>query len=90
VFTVVNIAVLVLRRSPVDHEHFSAPTVLPYLGALTCGFLVGPWTGRDTVEYRIAGGMLAGGIVLWLLTWTWNRSVRAKKTGFRDPDQIGG
>ena len=27
VFTVVNIAVLVLRRSPVDHEHFRAPTV---------------------------------------------------------------
>ena len=25
VFTVVNIAVLVLRRSPVDHEHFRAP-----------------------------------------------------------------
>ena len=29
VFTVVNIAVLVLRRDPVDHEHFRAPTALP-------------------------------------------------------------
>ena len=26
VFTVVNIAVLVLRRDPVDHDHFRVPT----------------------------------------------------------------
>ena len=29
VFTVVNIALLVLRRQPVDHEHFRTPTFLP-------------------------------------------------------------
>jgi Amino acid permease len=32
VFTVVNIAVLVLRRDRVDHQHFRTPTMLPILG----------------------------------------------------------
>ena len=88
VFTIVNVAVLMLRRSPVEHAHFRAPTWLPYLGALTCAFLVGPWTDRDTVEYKIAGGMIAVGIVLWVLTWLTNRGVRAKKTGFRHPEDL--
>ena len=55
VFTVVNVAVLVLRRDPVGHEHFRTPTFLPVLGALACAFLAGPWTGRDAVQYTIAG-----------------------------------
>ena len=90
VFTIVNVAVLVLRRDSVDHEHFVAPSVLPVLGALACAFLIGPWTDRDTVEYQIAGGMIALGILLWALTWMTNRGIRAKKTGFRDPNQLGG
>jgi APA family basic amino acid/polyamine antiporter len=90
VFTIVNIAALVLRRSPVEHRHFVSPTVLPVLGALTCAFLVGPWTDRDTVQYKIAGGMIALGVALWLVTWLWNRGVRAKKTRFRHPDELGG
>ena len=68
VFTIVNIAVLVLRKKPVDHEHFRAPTILPLLGAVSCAFLVGPWTGRPTVQYAIAGILLAIGVVLWLVT----------------------
>ncbi|MDQ4084405.1 MAG: APC family permease [Actinomycetota bacterium] len=89
VFTVVNIAVLVLRRQPVGHDSFRAPTVIPVLGALTCAFLVGPWTGRDTAEYKVGGVLLLVGIVLWVLTWMWNRGVRAKRTGFRDIDHLG-
>ena len=34
VFTVVNVAVLVLRRDPVEHKHFRTPTILPVLGAI--------------------------------------------------------
>lgn len=68
VFTVVNVAVLVLRKDKVDHDHFEAPTIMPILGAITCAFLVGPWTGRDTVQYAIAGVLLALGVVLWLVT----------------------
>jgi hypothetical protein len=36
VFTAVNIAALVLRKTPVSHEHFRAPWVMPVLGAMTC------------------------------------------------------
>lgn len=68
VFTVVNIAVLVLRKDKVDHEHFRAPPGMPVLGAVTCAFLVGPWTGRDPVQYAIAGALLAIGVVLWFVT----------------------
>ena len=34
VFIGVNVAVLVLRSDPVDHDHWHAPTVLPILGAI--------------------------------------------------------
>jgi basic amino acid/polyamine antiporter, APA family len=68
VFTIVNIAVLVLRKNTVDHEHFRAPTILPVLGAASCAFLVGPWTGRPSVQYAIAGVLLAIGILLWFVT----------------------
>jgi len=67
VFVVVNIAVLVLRRDPVAHGHFRTPTLLPVLGALSCAFLAAPWTGRDLVQYEIAGLLMAIGIGLWLL-----------------------
>ncbi len=68
VFTVVNIAVLVLRKDRVGHTHFVSPTVLPILGAVTCAFLAGPWTGRDPVQYKVAGVLLGIGVVLWLVT----------------------
>ncbi|UNX53712.1 APC family permease [Georgenia sp. TF02-10] len=89
VFTIVNVAVLVLRRTPVDREHFRSPGPLPYVGALTCAFLVGPWA-QDPVEYRIAGVMLGLGVVLWFLTFLWNRAVRAKTTRFEDPAALDG
>ena len=88
VFTVVNIAVLVLRRDPVEHGHFRTPTFLPVLGAASCAFLAGPWTGRASVQYEIAGILLGVGIALWALTWLTNRGIRAKKTGFRDIEHM--
>ena len=89
VFTIVNIACLVLKRAHhVQHKHFTAPVVLPVLGALTCAFLVGPWTDRDPVQYTIAGWLLGLGVVLWVLTWLWNRGARGKKTGFREVDDL--
>lgn len=69
VFTIVNIAVLVLRRRPVAHPHFKAPTILPVLGALVSVFLVGPWSGREVKEYGIAGVLLLVGLVLWVITY---------------------
>jgi amino acid transporter len=67
VFVAVNIAVLVLRSDPVTHEHFRTPSLLPVLGALACAFLAGPWTGRDPVQYKIAGILMAIGVGLWLV-----------------------
>ena len=68
VFAVVNVAVLVLRKQPVDHKHFRTPTVLPIIGAITCLYLVFPWTsGRPAAQYTIALGLLAIGILLWVV-----------------------
>ncbi|MFQ6170600.1 APC family permease [Oryzobacter sp. R7] len=90
VFTIVNICVLVLRKDVIDRRHFVAPVVLPIVGAAACAFFVGPWTGRDPIQYRIAGWLLLGGVVLWAITWFANRSLRAKKTYLRDVDELGG
>ena len=73
VFTLVNIAVLILRRDPVEHGHFRVPTLLPILGALSCAFLAGPWTGRDPIQYKIAGVLLGLGVLLWFVTVLVNR-----------------
>ncbi|RLP24745.1 APC family permease [Mesorhizobium sp. YM1C-6-2] len=75
VFTVVNVAVLVLRKDKVGHEHFRTPTFLPVAGAIACAFFAGPWTGRDPVQYLIAGILIAIGIVLWFVTVAINRSM---------------
>lgn len=80
VFTIVNVAVLVLRRDKVGHKHFRSPTFLPILGALCCGFLVGPWTGRDVVQYKIAGILIAVGVVLWVITVLINRKLGVSPT----------
>ena len=65
VFTVVNVSVLVLRREPVDHPHFRAPTVVPAVGAVASLVLASPLTGRDADVYLRAGILLAIGVVLW-------------------------
>jgi basic amino acid/polyamine antiporter, APA family len=67
VFAVVNVSVLVLRREPVDHPHFRAPTALPALGAVACLVLASPLTGRDADVYVRAGVLLAAGAAVWLL-----------------------
>jgi APA family basic amino acid/polyamine antiporter len=90
VFTVVNIAVMVLRTDEVDYDHFKAPFILPILGALFCAFLAGPWARSDEQQeqYVIAGGLMVVGLVLWVITWLVNRGARAKKTGFRDIEHM--
>ena len=85
VFSVVNVAVLVLRRDPVAHDHFRTPTFLPVVGAITCSFLAGPWTGRDPVQYTIAGILLGIGVVLWVVTVFVNRATRYERAGDEIP-----
>jgi APA family basic amino acid/polyamine antiporter len=74
VFCVVNIAVLVLRKDKVEHQHFRTPTLLPILGALACAFFAGPWTGRAMVQYEIAGALIGIGVLLWIVTVLVNRA----------------
>ena len=90
VFTIVNIACLVLRRDPTPSDGFRSPTWVPIVGAACCLFLVGPVGPRPggSSSTEIAGGLLAIGVVLWPLTWLTNRGVRAKKTGFRDIEHL--
>ncbi|MBD0414966.1 APC family permease [Oryzicola mucosus] len=86
VFTIVNVAVLVLRKDKVDHDHFRAPTILPVVGAICCAFLTGPWTGRDPVQYSIAGVLLAIGVVLWGVTVAVNKSTGVQPAAPRSDD----
>lgn len=67
VFAVINVAVLVLRKEKVEHEHFKAPTWVPVLGALTCAFFASPLSGRPVDEYLIAGALLGIGVIFWLI-----------------------
>jgi basic amino acid/polyamine antiporter, APA family len=67
VFALVNVSVLVLRRDPVDHEHYRAPTWMPVLGAVVCLVLILPISGRAAAVYARAGVLIAIGIVLWFV-----------------------
>ena len=86
VFTVVNVAVLVLRKDTVNHKHFRTPTLLPLLGALSCAFLAGPWTGRNPVQYQIAGWLIGIGVVLWFVNHLFSRRAGAQPVGDELPE----
>ncbi|MGH3353517.1 MAG: APC family permease [Nocardioides sp.] len=75
VFAVVNIAAIVLRnrRPETDKTFFTAPKWLPYLAAVLCLYLAGPWVDRDGLVYEIAGGLMLIGVVLWAITWLINK-----------------
>ena len=90
VFSIVNVACLVLRRDTSVTGRFRAPTAFPVVGAVLCLALAGPWARdpEDWIQYRIAAVLLAIGVGLWILTWLTNRGVRAQKTGFRDIEHM--
>jgi APA family basic amino acid/polyamine antiporter len=90
VFTVVNVACIVLRGDRSTKRAFIAPGWVPFAGAAACAYLAGPWARdrEDWIQYKVAGALLAIGIVLWALTWLTNRGVRAQKTGFRDIEHM--
>ncbi|ALE75357.1 amino acid permease [Pseudonocardia sp. EC080610-09] len=89
VFTIVNIAVLVLRRDTVDADHFRAPPGLPVVGAITSLYLVLPFSGRDTIQYELAGLLLLLGLVLYGITVLLNRRLGVKRTTL-DPAKLDG
>ncbi|MGI9824893.1 APC family permease [Agromyces sp. Marseille-Q5079] len=80
VFAIVNVTVLVLRRQPVEHKHFRTPSALPVIGAITCLYLVFPWTsGRPAGQYGIAVALLAIGVLLWIAERIYTASRRRRE-----------
>ena len=90
VFTITNVAVLVLRKDKVDHDHFTAPTWIPIVAGLCTFYLVGPWTGRPLEQFWIALVLLAIGAVLGLLTFFVNKAFRHQPTRITHEEYLGG
>ncbi|WP_462417390.1 APC family permease [Kytococcus sp. Marseille-QA3725] len=90
VFALVNVACIVLRRRDheIGHDYFKAPGWIPWVGALACAYMVGPWTGRDAEQYVIAGWLMLVALVMWALTWFLNRALYAKPTRVRHPEDL--
>ena len=80
VFTIVNIAVLVLRRDAVDHRHFHAPTLAPILGAAVSIFLITQTEGEVFVR---AGAILLLGVLLYGIS---EFARRRERDGVPPPD----
>jgi amino acid transporter len=66
VFAIVNVTVLVLRRDPVDHEHFQVPSVVPVIGV---GVSIALLTQIEAEVYARAAILIAVGVVLWAINW---------------------
>jgi len=89
VFAMVNVAVLVLRRDVKETGgHFKTPTVLPVIGCIASLYLVTPLSGRDSVQYLLAGILLVIGIVLFGVTVLVNKQLGIKTAGITDPTQL--
>jgi basic amino acid/polyamine antiporter, APA family len=63
VFISTNVAVLVLRRDHVEHEHFRVVTVVPWLGVASCVLLLTQQSGETWLR---AGTLLLLGMLLYL------------------------
>jgi amino acid transporter len=85
VFVTVNVAVLVLRRSPVAHTHFVAPSIIPILAIVIIGFLLVRRADDNPEYFLYAGTLVLFGIVLWAI----NRLVTGR-TATLDPEQLEG
>jgi basic amino acid/polyamine antiporter, APA family len=64
-FVMVNIAVLVLRRDEVGHEHFRTPTIFPILGAVVAAGLLIYQAVSDISVFRLAALLLLLGAILY-------------------------
>ncbi|WP_203135239.1 APC family permease [Microbacterium sp. JZ31] len=64
VFLAANVAVLVLRRDKVEHEHFRVWTVVPVLGVGSCILLL---TQQDGEVWLFGGALILLGVVLYAL-----------------------
>lgn len=85
VFSLVNVAVLVLRKKPVEHAHYKTPTWAAALGAIATLLLASPLDRvRDPEVYVTAASLVGIGVVLWLL----NRLITGKRVAELDPEKL--
>ena len=71
VFISTNVAVLVLRRDPVEHDHFRVWTFVPVLGVASCILLL---TQQSPQVWLFGAILLAVGVVLYFVArFTRNR-----------------
>lgn len=84
VFLSTNVAVLVLRRDEVGHDHFRVWTLLPVLAIGTCLLLL---TQQEAKHWLLAAALLVLGTLLYVLTrWEARRHPgRAPDTRDTDP-----
>lgn len=80
VFTVVNIAVLVLKRDRVDHGHFSAPSFIPVLAIIVIVVLL---LQQEADIFLRAGILLVAGVVLYFVNYFTKRSLDRRAPGAR-------
>ncbi|MDG4820322.1 APC family permease [Asanoa sp. WMMD1127] len=73
VFLLVNLSALWLRRDPVDHPHFRAPTAVLVLGAVVSLIFLLPMV-REASIYVLALWLLLGGVALWAINWAFLRT----------------
>ena len=69
VFTLANVAVLILRRDRVEHPHFVAPTVLPIAGAVVSVTMLAKLIEQQDswLSFLIVAVLLVAGAALWVL-----------------------
>ena len=90
VFAVVNVCVVVIRGKDGPHSGFRAPSWTPFVAAVACLYLAGPWarTDEQMVQYKVAGAMIGVGLVLWVVTALTNKA-HHQPTDFEDIDHLG-
>lgn len=50
---------------------------------------MGPWARlEDPIQYQIALALISIGVILWAVTWLWNRSIKGSSTKFRPPEEL--
>lgn len=80
-FTAVNVSVLVLRRDPVDHDHFTAPTFAPIVGVVASIYLI---ADNEAEVFVRAGLLLLLGLAFWLVSYAGGhrpREAQAERAG---------